>query len=160
MWEAAYGEAICRQSLQIVQLFKMAVANIPARLVPFPDQRCVSSFSDFFCGITERCIPAPRVCAGHPDIASAVTGLSSLIFWLGRWRRSFQIGDLPRSFIKYPGLEIVHEGHRTETRVPYAWNPAVVHMIAVCAIFGVAARGAWQIEEDRAGNPVTAQTPD
>ena len=78
-----------RQRLQIVKLLQMAVTNMPAGLVPFPDQGSITRLLVFFSGVDKGCIPAPGIGSGEPDaalkqihgglVAHAATGLHVVV---------------------------------------------------------------------------------
>src|SRR5579872_4216994 len=53
------------QSLQVVQLLEMAIADMAAGFVPFPDQRRVLRLGEFLGRVDERRVPAPSVGAGQ-----------------------------------------------------------------------------------------------
>src|SRR5437588_1058453 len=58
-------EAVAGQRFQIVQLLEVAVADLAASLVPFPDQRGVAGPLELCLRVHERRVPRPRVGAGH-----------------------------------------------------------------------------------------------
>src|SRR5262245_9931130 len=65
--EAGDGEAVARQRLEIVQLLKMAVADVTTGLVAFPDDRGIVVLGPLLGGPVEWRVPAPGVGAGEPD---------------------------------------------------------------------------------------------
>src|ERR1700675_4595442 len=67
--ETRHGESGRGQLLEIVQLFDVAIADVAARLVAFPDQAGILGFGVFLRGIDERRVPAPAVDAGQPHAA-------------------------------------------------------------------------------------------
>ena len=70
MREAGDGEAVAGQRFEIVQLLEMAVADVAARLVAFPDDRGIAVLGPLLRCEIERRIPAPGVGAGQPDVPS------------------------------------------------------------------------------------------
>jgi hypothetical protein len=54
---------------QVVQLLQVAVADVAAGLVTFPDQAGVLRFAVLLCGVDERGVPAPGVGAGQAHAA-------------------------------------------------------------------------------------------
>src|SRR5665647_159559 len=64
--ETRHGETGRRQLLEIVQLFDVAIADVPPGLVAFPDQAGVFGLGILLCSVDERCVPAPAVDAGQP----------------------------------------------------------------------------------------------
>jgi len=67
--KAAYRETPCRQAFQVVQLLDVAVADLPAGLVAFPDEARVAARGIFRLGVDEGRIPAPAVGAGDTHAA-------------------------------------------------------------------------------------------
>src|SRR5262245_29058371 len=67
--EAGDGEAVAGQRLEIVQLLEMAVADVAARLVAFPDDRGVVVLGPLLGREVERRVPAPGVGPGQADAA-------------------------------------------------------------------------------------------
>src|SRR6185437_3455736 len=67
--KTGHGETRRRQLLEIMQLFDVAIADVTAGLVPFPDQAGVPGSGIFFGGVDERRVPAPAVDAGQPHAA-------------------------------------------------------------------------------------------
>jgi hypothetical protein len=57
------------QSLEVVKLLQVAVADIPSRLVSFPNQSRVSSYRVALLGVNEGGVPAPTVGSGNPYAA-------------------------------------------------------------------------------------------
>ena len=64
VWEAADGETVTGQGLQVMQLFKVAIANVATCFVALPQQGLVAGFCKLLGGIGERRIPAPGIGAG------------------------------------------------------------------------------------------------
>jgi hypothetical protein len=58
-----------RASLEVVQLLQVAVADVAARLVAFPDQARVPVRLVLLGGVHERRVPAPGVGAGEAHAA-------------------------------------------------------------------------------------------
>src|SRR5689334_23116060 len=67
--EARHLEPGRRQLFEIVQLLEMAIADMAAGLVAFPDQAGVFRLGVFLRGVNERGVPAPAVGAGQADAA-------------------------------------------------------------------------------------------
>src|ERR1700722_181362 len=67
--KAGNREAGCGQTLEIVQLFDVAIADVASGLVAFPDQAGILGFGIFLGGMNERRVPAPAVNAGQPHAA-------------------------------------------------------------------------------------------
>lgn len=65
--ETGNAKARRRQSLEIVQLFDMAVTGVAPCLVSFPDQRGISGCGKLLCCMEKWRVPGPAVGAGHPD---------------------------------------------------------------------------------------------
>lgn len=55
--EAGHHEAACGQLLEIVQFLDMAIANIAAGLVAFPNDTGITGLSVSFSRIYKRCVP-------------------------------------------------------------------------------------------------------
>src|SRR5882757_11063431 len=64
-----HHEAGRRQLLEIMQLFDMAIADVAAGLVAFPNHAGIPGLGIFLRGVDERRVPAPAVDAGQPDAA-------------------------------------------------------------------------------------------
>src|SRR5690348_9617922 len=62
--KAADRESRHRQRLEVVQLLEVAVADLAAGLVAFPDQAGIAGLAEFFLGVHEGRVPAPGVGAG------------------------------------------------------------------------------------------------
>ncbi len=67
--EATHREALRRQRFQIMQLLDVAIADLAAGLVAFPDQAGVACGEVFLLGVHERRIPTPAVGSGHAHAA-------------------------------------------------------------------------------------------
>src|SRR5262249_48665379 len=67
--KAAHLEALRGQLFEIVQLLEMAIADLAAGLVAFPDQARVARLGEFLRRMHERRVPAPAVCSGDPNAA-------------------------------------------------------------------------------------------
>src|SRR5947207_2684247 len=67
--KAAHGESGCRQRFEIVQLLDVAIADLAARLMAFPDQAGIAGGEVFFPRVDERSVPTPAVGAGHAHAA-------------------------------------------------------------------------------------------
>src|SRR6185369_15950144 len=59
--EAGDGEAIARQRLEIVQLLEVAIADVAAGFVAFPDQAGVAALFIPLGSVHERRVPAPGI---------------------------------------------------------------------------------------------------
>src|SRR3990167_1596573 len=77
--EAADREPRGRQRLQVVQLLKMAVADVAACLVALPDQGLVARLGHALGGVGKRRIPAPGVGAreAHTTLQQHTSELQS-----------------------------------------------------------------------------------
>src|ERR1700728_4092733 len=62
--EAAHLESERRQLLKIGELLHVAIADLPAGFVPFPNDAGVAGFGEPLTGERERRVPAPAVGAG------------------------------------------------------------------------------------------------
>ena len=67
--KAAYHEALGRLRFEIVELLDMAIADLAAGFVAFPDQTRIAGGEIFLLGVHERRVPAPTVSAGHAHAA-------------------------------------------------------------------------------------------
>src|SRR5580698_4833158 len=68
--EAADLETERRQLVEIGELLHVAITDLAAGLVSFPDEACVAGFREPFAGERKRCVPAPAVGAGHTHTLS------------------------------------------------------------------------------------------
>src|SRR5471032_934012 len=67
--KAGDGEAVAGQRFEIVQFLDVAVADVAAGLVAFPDDRGIVVLLPFLGGEVERRIPAPGIGTGEADTA-------------------------------------------------------------------------------------------
>src|SRR6516162_8548014 len=67
--KAAHHEPSGRQRFEIVELLDVAIADLAAGSVAFPDQTRVAGGEIFLLGVDERRVPAPAVGAGHAHAA-------------------------------------------------------------------------------------------
>src|SRR5687767_14888088 len=65
--EAGHLETGRRQRLQVMQLLDVAVTDLAARAMTFPDHRRITILGVLLGRETERSIPAPRVRTGQPN---------------------------------------------------------------------------------------------
>src|SRR5690606_11141857 len=61
MWKTTDDEAVGRQGLEVVQLLEVTVADVPARLVAFPQKALVAGFGELLGCVREGRVPAPGV---------------------------------------------------------------------------------------------------
>src|SRR5438270_11183838 len=64
--ETAYRKTVGRQGFEVVQLFEVAIADLPAGLVTFPNQPGVAGRGIFLLCVNEGRVPAPAIGAGQP----------------------------------------------------------------------------------------------
>src|SRR3954469_11344277 len=67
--KAGDEESVGRQRLEIMQLLEVAIADVAAGLVAFPDQPGIAGGKISGYGVTERSVPAPAVGACQADAA-------------------------------------------------------------------------------------------
>ena len=63
-WKARHHESGRWQKFEIVQLFDMAIADVTAGYVAFPDNAGISGFGIFFRGVNKLRVPASAVDTG------------------------------------------------------------------------------------------------
>src|ERR1700677_1569279 len=69
-WEARDGEAGRWQRLEVVQFLDMAIADVTAGLMTFPDERGVVRLAVALRRMDEGRVPAPAVRSSHPNALS------------------------------------------------------------------------------------------
>ena len=69
MRETTHRETGGGQGLKVVQLFKMAIANVAPCLVPLPDNARIAGFGVSLGGLIKGRVPTPRIRARYLDSA-------------------------------------------------------------------------------------------
>src|SRR5262245_63767784 len=115
-WKAAHRESFRRQRFAIVQLLDVAIADLAAGLVAFPEQAGIAGGEIFLPGVDEGRVPAPAVGAGDAyaaleqmerGLAAHAAALRHVVRpSIGRARAGVHQHDLQRSERMSDALEL------------------------------------------------------